>query len=341
MAMAEQRKQKGMTSPVTVEQILQAKGKDLDLKIMAGAEGLKKMIASSELNRPGLAFAGFFDVFAPNRIQILGITEISFLKSLGKQERLERLQRTFGFDIPCFIITSDQEPPPEFLEMANSHNVPVMTTTIPTSRFSGMMSRYLEKEFAPSCTIHGDLLDVYGLGVLIAGKSGVGKSECALELIERGHRLVADDVVILRRLTKDLLVGRSSHVLKYHMEIRGLGIVDVESLFGVGSVLEEKSVSLLIRLEKWEEGKEYERLGIEEQHCTIFDVKIPEYVIPIEPGRNLSILIEVAALTQRLKNTGVVPAKRFNERLIQKMRAAADVPTSLARLLEDTEVTEI
>ncbi len=329
-----------MCPQLTVEQILQAKGKALDLKIMAGAGGLKKAIESSELNRPGLAFAGFFDVFSHNRIQILGITEISFLKSLAKDERLERLRRTFEFDIPCFIITSNQKPPPEFIDLANSHNVPVMTTIIPTSRFSGMLSRYLEKEFAPSCTIHGDLLDVYGLGVLIVGKSGVGKSECALELIERGHRLVADDVVILRRLAKDLLLGHSSGVLKYHMEIRGLGIVDVESLFGVRSVLEEKNISLLVRLEKWEEGKEYERLGIEEKHCIIFDVKIPEYVIPIEPGRNLSILIEVAALTQRLKNTGIIPAKRFNDKLIQQMQSA-DVPTSLARLLEDTEVTEI
>lgn len=329
-----------MAPQLTVEQLLQAKGRTLDLKIMAGAGGLKRVIESSELNRPGLAFAGFFDVFSHNRIQILGITEISFLKSLGKNERVERLRRTFSFDIPCFIITSNQEPPLEMLDMANAHNVPVMATTIPTSRFSGMLTRYLEREFAPSCSIHGDLLDVYGLGVLIVGKSGVGKSECALELIERGHRLVADDVVILRRLTKELLVGHSSDILKYHMEIRGLGIVDVESLFGVGSVREEKKVSLLVRLEKWEEGKEYERLGLEERHCTIFDVQIPEYVIPIEPGRNLSILIEVAALTQRLKNTGIIPAKRFNDKLIQLMRSA-DASTSLARLLQETEVTEI
>ena len=304
---------------ITIHKIFEEKGKALELTIIAGEKGLENKVESPELNRPGLAIAGFYDVFSHDRIQILGITECSFLKNLDSEERKKRLSRMFEFQIPCFIITSGQEVGAEFLNLADERQVPVMKTPIPTSRFSGMLSYYLELEFAPSCTLHGVLLDVYGMGVLIVGMSGVGKSETALELVERGHRLVADDVVILRRISKNLLIGTASEILKHNMEIRGLGIIDMEKLYGVGSTRDEKKVNLLVHLEKWETNKEYERLGIEEKKRTIFDVEIPEYRIPVEPGRNLAILIEVAALQQRLAHQGYNPAKEFNRKLIDQI----------------------
>ncbi|MBN1900835.1 HPr(Ser) kinase/phosphatase [Candidatus Sumerlaeota bacterium] len=304
---------------INIGKLVERTGKDLELNILAGVKGLDNLIESPELNRPGLAIAGFYEVFSHDRIQILGITECSFLRNLEKEERKNRLSRMFEFTIPCFIITSGQKVGDEFLEIAERKNVPVMQSPIPTSRFSGLLSYFLEMEFAPSCTIHGVLLDVYGLGVLLVGISGVGKSEAALELVERGHRLVADDVVILRRISKNLLIGTASEILKHNMEIRGLGIIDVEKLYGVGSIRNEKKVSLLVHLEKWELNKEYERLGIEELKRTIFDVEIPEYRIPVEPGRNLAILIEVAALQQRLIHQGYNPAVEFNKNLIDRI----------------------
>jgi HPr kinase/phosphorylase len=180
--------------------------------------------------------------------------------------------------------------------------------------------------FAPAVNVHGELLDVYGMGCLIMGRSGVGKSECALELIERGHRLVADDIVILRRLSKEDLVGRSSEIAPYHMEIRGLGILNVEKLFGIAAVVEEKRVDLVIRLERWDESVEYERLGIDDKFYTIFDVKVPEYVVPVQPGRNISIMIEMAALTQRLKNTGYHAARMIEEQIIQRLQQQQPPP---------------
>ena len=325
------------TNTITVAQLLKELSQTLELQIKAGTSGLNNKIYSAELNRPGLAFAGFLDVFSNDRIQIVGNTESSYLASLSPEERNTWLEHIFDYEIPCFIITSGQTVPMEFYEMCNNHHVPLLFTPLPTSRFSGQLSHHLERKFAPSCTVHGTLLDVYGLGVLIVGKAGVGKSETALELIEHGHRLVADDVVVLRRITKNLLVGSSSELLKHHMEIRGIGIINVEDLYGVGSVRDEKKISLIIRLKRWDDKEDYERIGLDSKFYNIFDVKIPEYSIPVEPGRNLSILIQVAALYQRLKDTDRNPAEKFNDKLIQLMREknqTREAPISL-RLNEE------
>lgn len=326
---------------LTVEQLLKELSQTLGLQIKAGTSGLHNVISSPELNRPGLAFAGFLEVFSYDRIQILGVTELSYLNSLSTEERKRRLENIFQYEIPCFIATSGQHIPSEFLELCNEHHIPMLHTEMPTSRFSGLLSHYLERKFAPACTVHGTLLDVFGIGVLIVGKAGVGKSETALELIERGHRLVADDVVVLRRLDKNLLVGGSSELLKHHMEIRGIGIINVEELFGVGSVREEKKVSLIIRLKRWDDKEDYERLGIDQKYCNIFDVKIPEYTIPVEPGRNLSILIQVAALYQRLKETGRSPAEKFNKKLIEVMRGkTTQEALGTLKFSDDVEIPE-
>jgi len=311
---------------LTVRQILEISGRVLDFAVIAGEAGLDNEVATSELNRPGLGLAGFLEVFSHDRIQIIGNTELSYLNSLQPGERRERLERICHFPIPCLVITSAYEIPPELLEVAGAHEIPVLKTSLHTSRFMSRMVAMLEQEFSPSMTAHGGLMDVFGMGVLLTGESGVGKSECALELIHRGHRLIADDVVILRRHSKTTIIGRSSPVTKYHMEVRGLGIINVEALFGAGAISDEKIVDLIIRLETWEPDKEYERLGIEEQACTIFDVDVPEYVIPVEPGRNLSVLIEVAAMNQRLKNTGFNPARSLDEQLIRKMQTEQAKP---------------
>jgi len=308
------------TRKLTVRRFLEISGKTLDLHALTGKAGFDNVITTSEWNRPGVAFAGFLDVFAYDRIQVLGNTEISYLRSLGSRERRRRLKTIFSYAIPCFVITSTYPIPPELLELAEANRIPVLKTSFNTSLFVGRLIYLLDQEFAPSVTIHGVLLDVFGMGVLIVGESGVGKSECALELIQRGHRLVADDVVILRRRSKTMIVGCSSLVTKHHMEVRGLGIINVESLFGAGAVCDEQTVDLVIALERRQEGKEYDRVGLEDRTRTILDVAIPECVIPVEPGRNLSILVEVAAMNQRLKNTGFNPARSLNEQLVQRMK---------------------
>lgn len=312
-----------ISTELTIQLLLDRYGEDLELEVLTGGDSLNRLITSPELNRPGLAFAGFYDVFAWDRIQVLGNTEISYLDSLTPDDRRRRLEGTLQFEIPCMIITNGNSVSQDLLEASRKCDTPLLRTALPTTRLLGQISTILERFFAPVANVHGNLLDVFGTGVLIMGSSGVGKSECALELIERGHRLVADDQVIIRRLSKDELLGRSSDVLKYHMEIRGLGILNVQMLFGIASVVEEKPIELVVWLERWKDTVEYERLGIDEEFHTIFDVRVPKYVIPVQPGRNISIMVEMAALTQRLKNSGINPAQLMNEQLIARMSAAA------------------
>lgn len=306
-----------------VEDMLRDRDREMDLTVIAGSNGLSNRIKTSELNRPGLAFAGFYSVFSHDRIQIIGNTEMNYLYSLSPEERDKRLAITFEFQIPCIIVTNGNEVPEEAVRIADAQAIPILRTSLPTTRLVGALVTFLDRVFAPQVNLHGVLVDVYGMGALIRGRSGVGKSECALELVERGHRLVADDVVVLRRMSKEDLIGRSSDILKYHMEIRGLGILNVEKLYGIAAIVEEKRVDLVVRLEKWDDSVEYERLGIDDKYETIFDVQIPLYVIPVQPGRNLSIMVEMAALTQRLKNTGFHPARAIEEEIRKRIDSTA------------------
>ncbi len=304
---------------ITVASLLQDKGKQFDMNVVAGHSGLGNVISSSELNRPGLAFAGFLEVYVHDRVQILGNTEISYLESMTREGRYERLEQAMSFQIPCIICTTGLLPPPEMREIAEKRAIPIICTSHPTTRFWSMLTFHLERDFAPTTTVHGVLVDVFGVGVLIMGSAGVGKSECGLELIERGHRLVADDVVIAKRLAKSLVVGSAASNVQHHMEVRGLGIVDVELLFGAGSVREEKRISLIVRLERWTEDMEIDRVGLEEIYTNLLGVDIREFKIPVEPGRNISILVEVAALQHRIHRQGRNPAKELNDRLIKQM----------------------
>lgn len=315
---------------IPVRMVLDKLGQELDLKLVAGEAGLDNTFNTTELNRPGLAFAGYYDVFTSDRIQIIGITEISYLKSLEPADRLQRVRRTFEFNIPAMIVTSDQEILEELRRVADERAIPLLKTPLLTSNFSSHLSRFLQRAVAPTWHIHGVSLDVFGMGVLITGPSGVGKSECALELLERGHRLIADDIVILRRVGKGDLVASASERLGYHMEIRGIGIIDVETLFGVRAVRDEEVVSLVIRMERWEQNKDYDRIGITANTCLLFDCELPEYVVPVQPGRNMSLLVEVAALMQRLKNQGINTAEVFNARLQAELQKRTGAPKASA-----------
>jgi HPr kinase/phosphorylase len=309
-----------LTNPISVRRILEQRGSEWKLELLTSEAGIDNTFSTSELNRPGMALTGYYEVFSPDRVQVLGLTEISYLRGLKSKDCVRRLQRIFEYYIPCVVITTSLEAPPELIEVAEENRVPILRTPLLTSSFSAHLSHYLERELAPSWAIHGVMMDVFGMGVLIQGRSGVGKSECALELVERGHRLIADDIVVLRRVGNEELIGSCSERLRYHMEIRGIGIIDIASLYGVRSIRDEASVSLLIRLERWDSKKDYERLGIRQKFTKLFDCQVPEYVIPIEPGRNISILVEVAALMQRLLRAGINPAAQLNEQILTAMR---------------------
>jgi HPr kinase/phosphorylase len=331
-----------LTKPISVRRIFEKRGAELKLELLTSDAGLDNTFSTSELNRPGMALTGYYDVFSADRIQVLGLTEISYLRGLKSKDRLRRLQRIFEFYIPCVVITTSLEAPAELLEVASENRVPVLRTPLLTSSFSGHLSHFLERELAPSWAVHGVMLDVFGMGVLIQGRSGVGKSECALELVERGHRLIADDIVILRRVGNEQLIGACSERLRYHMEIRGIGIIDIESLYGVRSIRDEEVVSLRIRLERWDPKKDYERLGIRQNYAKLFDCEIPEYVLPVEPGRNISILVEVAALMQRLRRAGINPAATLNEQIMATMRIqrGARSTSETAETLEAVQAIE-
>ncbi len=326
--------------PLTVQEMLERKGREWDLEIVAGHAGLDSVITTAELNRPGLALAGYYEVFSAQRIQLIGLTESSFLKSLDADLRRRAVDRTLGFTIPCVIVTSAQDAAAELREVCEARSIPLLRTTQITSPFQSDLGHYLERRLAPSWTVHGVMMDVFGLGVLIRGKSGVGKSECGLELVERGHRLIADDVVLLRRVGKNELLAETPSNIGYHMEIRGIGIIDVELLFGVRAVREEAPLKLMVTMEPWDPDKEYERLGLADRYTTLFDCRIPEYVLPVEPGRNIAKLVEVAALTQRLEDQGINVAREFDQRImeaIQKKIRPTRVFTAIDRLYRNVK----
>jgi HPr kinase/phosphorylase len=307
-----------MTS-LTVREMFQEESKELQLVLVAGETGGSKRITVSDLHRPGLALTGFTELFPYERIQILGNTELTYLEKLSPLERRQRYESILNEETPCIIVTGDSPAPKELIELGNAISLCIFKSYLPTTRFTSLLSNYLEVKFAPHTTVHGVLVDIYGVGCLILGKSGVGKSEAALELVHRGHRLVADDIVHIDRIAGNVLMGYGSELIKYHMEIRGLGIINIRNLFGISSVRTRKRVSLVFKLERWDEHREYDRTGLEEKQCEILGVSLPELTIPVQPGRNASILIEVGAMDQRLKRMGYNTAKDLDSMLIENM----------------------
>lgn len=298
---------------VTVEDVQQA----LELEICEGQTGLKRKIDKSDISRPGLEMAGYFEFYPAERIQLLGKTELSFFASLKKAERVDRMERLCSEQTPAVIVSHGMDVPEELLKAAAKKSIPVLKTDVPTTRFSGMLTNYLEGQLAPMTTIHGVLVDVYGIGVLITGKSGVGKSETALELVKRGHRLVADDLVEIREVSKNVLIGKAPKLIEHMLEIRGVGIIDMMNLFGASAVRNDKRIVLAIDLELWDQDKVYDRLGIDENKIKIMDTELTKLVVPVRPGRNLSVIIEVAAMDYRMKSLGINAAQQFSERLEQ------------------------
>ena len=303
-------------------------GKDftqaLALRVLSPSSKVMWPIDSPELNRPGLELTGYYEHFAYERPQVLGNAEMGYLMSLSEAERRAKLEKFFTYQIPCLVICRNLTPPDEILELAAKNDVPVLGSLESTSRFIVSAIMHLTRVLAPHSTLHAVLVDVYGVGVLITGESGVGKSESALELIKRGHQLVADDVVDICRVNDNRLVGESPDAIRHFMEIRGVGIIDIRAMYGISAVLMSKSIDLEIHLEPWLEKKEYDRLGLDEEFSTIMDVKIPKLVIPVKPGRNLAIIIEIAARNLSLKRLGYSAAQELDKRLNDMMHQGVE-----------------
>ena len=288
----------------------------LKLEIVQPGSGKPMPIEMADVCRPGLQFAGYFDVFANERLQVIGRTEMTYLASLTEEIRAERLKRYFSYKMPCIVIARAKECdwPSTLLEKAKEHNVPVFSTEEETSAFTGRAVAYLNEALAPRVTQHGVLVDVFGVGVLITGESGVGKSECALELIKRGHLLVADDVVDIARVGRKLR-GESPEIVRDFMELRGIGIVDIKLIFGIGAILRKKTIDMVVHLEFYKEGADYDRLGAKEKTMDILGVNVPLINVPVRSGRNLAMIVEIAARNWRLKNEGYNAVAELDKRL--------------------------
>ena len=310
---------------ITVETLYYENKKRLKFEIFNNDNGFDKVIKEPELHRPGLALSGFVDVFTYNRVQIIGNTELAYLETLIPDKREASLRKVFEFDLPCLIVTDNNIPSQELVDIANERKITILRSVFSTTHVIQLLSNYLEKKFAPYTSIHGSMVDVYGIGVLLTGRSGIGKSEIALDLVERGSRLVADDVINITRQSEGILIATGSEVLQHHMEIRGIGIIDIRNIFGIRGIRLKKRVEVEVHLEDWEESKDYERIGLEEKTVNYLDVDIPLVNLPIFPGKNVTVIIETIALNQLLKIYGFHTAQEFNERLIQRIQTSTDV----------------
>ena len=303
-----------MPGKVTVLNLLQLDLKEheaLQLTCVGARRGLNAELHGPELNRPGLALGGFFDSFAFQRVQVFGRGESAYLRKLAKEQATEALQRMVAYDIPCSVFTHGIEPTEDYLRLSEAAGRAVLRTPLTTAEFTARVARILALMFAPSERVHGVMLEVFGMGVLIQGPSGVGKSEAALALVERGHRLVADDVVEVR-LVDNVLHGSGVHEASHHMEIRGLGIINISYLFGVGAILDSKNIQLVVRLEDWDNSADCDRVGLDERTVDFLGVGVREVLIPVRPGRPIWILIETAAMNERLKHMGYYSAAEFS-----------------------------
>lgn len=285
------------------------------LEVVCGEDGINRPITTSDISRPGIEMAGYFAHYPAERVQLLGKTELSFFNQLTDADKKARMDMLCTDITPGIIISRGFEVPKELIAASEREAVPVMRSAVKTTRLSSNLTNYLESMLAPTTAIHGVLVDIYGVGVLITGKSGVGKSETALELVKRGHRLVADDCVEIRQEDQDTLVGKAPELIQHLLEIRGLGIINVMTLFGAGAVRIYKKVSLVVNLELWDQTKQYDRLGLEDEKMKIIDSEITKITVPVRPGRNLSVIIEVAAMNFRLKRMGMNAAEQFSSRL--------------------------
>lgn len=290
----------------------------LNLRCIAGKRGLSRRIVVPDVNRPGLALSGFYESFAYERVQLFGRGEYAYLEKLIREKNIDTIKNFFSYDIPCCVFSRNLVPDECFLSIAEEIGVPVLQTDLESTDFSTRLLRYFSEVFAEHKVIHGVLVEVYGIGILLRGSSGIGKSETALELIERGHRLVADDTVDVRCVNGNSLMGQGQNkLISHHMEIRGLGIIDVAQLYGVGAIRMKKEIQLVVEISAWDQEKIYDRVGIDTKTTDLLGVKVPYLEIPVKPGRNLPIIIEAAAMNERLKSMGYYSARDFNQNVLK------------------------
>lgn len=305
--------------PLLVRELLAQKGESLQLECLTGDEGLDRPIPVPEISSPGLVLAGFTKRFASRRLHALGETEIAYLKSLTPARRRRSLEEFLSYELPCVFVTKSQAVPRELITLAKAREIPVLRSKLKTAEFYRRITPYLAEMFAPSTTMHASLADVYGVGLLFTGPSGIGKSECVLDLVERGHRLVADDVVRITQRGQDVLIGRAHELSYRYMEIRGVGLVDVSALFGIHAVRQQKRIEVVVELCEWEKAGDVERTGLDGRSTRILDVELPLVSVPLNPGKNITVISEVVAMNHLLRYSGVDAARAFNTRLLQRM----------------------
>ncbi|MGD8289270.1 MAG: HPr(Ser) kinase/phosphatase, partial [Gemmatimonadota bacterium] len=293
---------------ISVQDLLDARGDVLELEVLTSGVSLESVTDDADVTSPGLALAGHTSRVPSGRMWVFGETEMTYIASLDEDDARGRLGALFAFGVPAAFVTKGQEVPDYFLEVASDHGVPVLRSSKSTKDFYRRLKPYLEVALAPSTTLHGSLADVYGIGVLFMGDSGVGKSECVLDLVERGHRLVADDLVLVTKEGNELLIGRGHELQKHHMEIRGIGIIDVQGLFGVRSIRQQKRIEVIVNLEIWDQHRAYSRTGLDREHEEILGVRIPKVTVPLNPGKNITVIAEVVAMSHLLRYTGVESA---------------------------------
>ena len=310
----------GSIPEITVQRLFEDRHETLQLEILTSEIGLERRILDPDLSSPGLALAGYTERFSSGRIQVFGETEIAYLGDLTSEERRDRIRGVFRFGIPVAFVTKALSVPDEFLEVAVECSVPILRSGLSTKEFYRRIKPYLDAILAPQTTLHGSLADVYGVGLLFVGESGVGKSECVLDLVERGHRLVADDHVIVSRRGSDILLGEGHQLQAHHMEIRGLGIIDIRTLFGIHATRQQKRIEVMVRLELWNEGSAYTRTGLDTIEIDILGVQVPQVTIPLNAGKNITVISEVVAMNHLLSYAGIDSADAFDERLKEAMR---------------------
>ncbi len=297
-----------------VSDLLRQRLESLRLKVVTpDGVGLDREISDSEISSPGLTLAGYTERFTPGRVQVLGETEITYLEALKPKDRRNSIKALLAFQIPCVFITKGQQPPAELLEIAEEAGIPIIISQLSTAEFYRRINPFINEQFAPQTHVHGSLADVYGVGLLFVGRSGIGKSECVLDLIERGHRLVADDVVRIRRHGHDILIGTGLELARHHMEIRGVGIIDIRGLFGVRAIRQQKRVEVVVQLVDWDNEEAYDRTGLNPESTEILAVDTPRVKVPLNPGKNITVVSEVIAMNHLLKYSGVDAAERFSD----------------------------
>ncbi|MDQ6611635.1 MAG: HPr(Ser) kinase/phosphatase [Gemmatimonadota bacterium] len=315
-----------MKPRLTVGQLFDRMREPLELQLLGPSVGLDREITSPEASSPGLVLAGYINRFPHQRIQVLGETEITYLQALDGTQRADNLQQFFGFPIPCAFITKGLDPPEPFLRQAETAGVSVFRSALKTAEFYRLIKPFLADQFAPTTSLHGSLADIYGVGLFFTGKSGIGKSECVLDLVERGHRLVADDLVFVSRRGNDVLIGRGHELQRHHMEIRGVGILDIPAIFGIHAVRQQKRLEVMVVLEEWDADAVVDRTGLDTQTISILGVDIPRITVHLNPGKNITVIAEVIAMNHLLRYyRGYDTATAFNERLMGSMRRSSDV----------------